>query len=154
MFAQRPQSLPSQASPAASPTTPATRSASPTHARSVIGHDLKIVGQGLQIISQGILQVDGEVIGDVHGAEVIVGSQGKVTGKVTGQHVDVCGSVVGVVSGNAVVLKSSSVVDGDIHHLSLVIETGAQFDGRSRRVANEADLAALLVVQPTADVRG
>jgi hypothetical protein len=39
--------------------------------KSVIGNDLKIIGQGLKIISRGILQVDGEIEGDVQAAEVI-----------------------------------------------------------------------------------
>ena len=52
--------------------------------KSVIGNDLKIIGQGLKIISRGIIQVDGEIEGDVQAAEVIVGEQGKVTGMVAG----------------------------------------------------------------------
>ncbi len=109
----------------------------------MIGSDLKIVGQGLQIISQGILQVDGEVVGDVQGAEVVVGITGKVSGKVTGRKVDVFGRVSGLVSGDEVVLKASAIVEGDIHHKSLAIETGAQFDGGSRRAANDVEIATL-----------
>src|SRR5262249_36568645 len=55
--------------------------------KSVIGNDLKIIGQGLKIISRGILQVDGEIEGDVQAAEVIVGEKGKVTGMVAGRSV-------------------------------------------------------------------
>jgi len=40
-------------------------SAPSTGEKSVIGNDLKIIGQGLRIISRGILQVDGEIEGDV-----------------------------------------------------------------------------------------
>ena len=43
--------------------------------KSVIGNDLKIIGEGLKIISRGILQVDGEIEGDVQAAEVIIGKQ-------------------------------------------------------------------------------
>src|SRR5215510_15915578 len=47
--------------------------------KSIIGNDLKIIGQGgLRIISRGILQIDGEIEGDVQAAEVIIGAQGKV----------------------------------------------------------------------------
>ena len=56
-------------------------------AKSVIGNDLKIIGQGLKIISQGTLQVDGQVDGDVAGAEVIIGEQGNVTGTVAAARV-------------------------------------------------------------------
>ena len=112
--------------------------------KSVIGNDLKIVGQGLKIISQGVLQVDGEIEGDVSAAEVIVGEQGKVTGMVAGQQIVIEGKVAGVICGKTVALRSSSDVEGDIHHMSFTIEMGAMFDGRSRRVANDAELHALM----------
>ena len=147
MFTQRNSSQFATATPLS--INPTTGSAPPVNAvtdnreKSVIGNDLKIVGQGLKIISQGILQVDGEIEGDVQGAEVIVGAKGKVTGIVTGQKVEVYGNVTGVVCGNMVILKSSSTVSGDINHMSLGIERGAQFDGSSHRAATETDLMAL-----------
>ena len=112
--------------------------------KSVIGNDLKIIGQGLKIISRGILQVDGEIEGDVQAAEVIVGEKGVVTGMVSGRQVVVRGTVSGVICGQTVALQASSQVDGDIHHMSFAIEQGAQFDGRSRRAKVEADLVAVL----------
>jgi len=145
-------------SPSAEPPTPAPRTARPSGAngtqhragpvgsleKSVIGNDLKIVGQGLKIISQGILQVDGEIEGDVQGAEVIVGERGQVTGMVAGQQVVVRGKVSGVICGKTVALQASSQVNGDIHHMSFAIEQGALFEGRSRRAASEADLNSVV----------
>jgi cytoskeletal protein CcmA (bactofilin family) len=116
----------------------------------VIGNDLKIVGQGLKIISQGVLQVDGEIEGDVRAAEVIVGEQGKVTGMVAGQQVIIRGKVSGVICGKTVALQSSSDIEGDIHHMAFTIEQGAMFDGRSRRLANEAELTAVMDTTPSA----
>jgi cytoskeletal protein CcmA (bactofilin family) len=110
----------------------------------VIGNDLKIIGQGLKIIGRGVLQVDGEIEGDVQGAEVIVGEKGKVTGMVAAQNVIVRGSVSGVVCGKTVALQASSHVEGDVHHMSLAIEQGAMFEGRSRRAANEAALNSVV----------
>jgi cytoskeletal protein CcmA (bactofilin family) len=112
--------------------------------KSVIGNDLKIIGQGLKIISRGILQVDGEIEGDVQGAEVIVGEKGQVTGMVAGQQVVVRGKVSGVVCARTVALQASSQVNGDIHHMSFAIEQGAMFEGRSRRAASEADLNSVV----------
>jgi cytoskeletal protein CcmA (bactofilin family) len=109
-------------------------------AKSVIGNDLKIIGQGLKIISQGTLQVDGEIEGDVGGSEVIIGEKGKVTGTVFAERVIVRGQISGVIRGATVTLQASSRVEGDIHHLSLAIEQGAEFDGRCRRPANAAEL--------------
>jgi cytoskeletal protein CcmA (bactofilin family) len=109
-------------------------------AKSVIGNDLKIIGQGLKIISQGTLQVDGEVEGDVGGSEVIIGEKGKVTGTVAAERVIVRGQISGVIRGVTVTLQSSSRVEGDIHHMSLAIEQGAEFDGRCRRPADPSEL--------------
>jgi cytoskeletal protein CcmA (bactofilin family) len=110
--------------------------------RSVIGNDLKIIGQGLKIISQGTLQVDGEIEGDVGGAEVIIGERGRVSGTVAAERVIVRGTISGVIRGATVTLQSSSHVEGDIHHVSLAIEQGAEFDGRCRRAADASQLTA------------
>ena len=104
--------------------------------KSVISNDLKIIGQGLEIISRGTLQVDGEVEGDVAGAEIIIGEQGKVTGTVSAERVIVRGRTSGVIRAMTVALQASARVEGDIHHMSLAIEEGAEFDGNCRRPAN------------------
>ena len=116
--------------------------------KSVIGDDLKIMGQGLKIIGRGVLQVDGEIEGDVQAAEVIVGEKGQVTGMVAGRHVLVRGKVSGIVCGRTVALQVSAKVDGDLHHMSLLIEQGANFEGRSRRAKSEQDLNAVVDGSP------
>jgi cytoskeletal protein CcmA (bactofilin family) len=108
--------------------------------KSVISNDLKIIGQSLRIISRGTLQVDGEVEGDVGGAEIIIGEEGKVTGTVAAERVIVRGRISGVIRAMTVALQSSARVEGDIHHMSLVIEEGAEFDGRCRRPADATEL--------------
>jgi cytoskeletal protein CcmA (bactofilin family) len=112
--------------------------------KSVIGNDLKIIGQGLKIISGGVLQVDGEIEGDVRGDEVTVGEQGRVAGMVAGQQVVVRGKISGVICGRSIILQASSKVQGDIHHMSLAIEHGAVFDGRSYRATNESQLNSVV----------
>ena len=113
--------------------------------KSVISNDLKIIGQGLKIISQGTLQVDGEVEGDVGGAEIIIGEQGKVTGTVAAERVIVRGRISGVIRAMTVALQPSARVEGDIHHMSLAIEQGAEFDGRCRRPQDPSELKLDLV---------
>jgi cytoskeletal protein CcmA (bactofilin family) len=115
-------------------------SAVPSAEKSVIGNDLKIIGQGLKIIGRGVLQVDGEIEGDVQAVEVIIGEQGKVTGMVAGEQVVVRGKVSGAVCAKHVALQASSEVQGDVHHMSFAIEQGAIFEGRSRRAADETAL--------------
>src|SRR5689334_14485548 len=126
--------------------SPGRRSLTPPSSgeKSVIGNDLKIIGQGLKIIGRGLLQVDGEIEGDVQAVEVIVGERGKVTGMVAGQQVVVRGKVSGVVCGKNVALQASSEVQGDVHHMSFAIERGAMFEGRSRRAADESVLNSVI----------
>jgi cytoskeletal protein CcmA (bactofilin family) len=40
----------------------------------------------------------------------------------------------------SVALQSSARVEGDIHHMSLTIEQGAEFDGRCRRPSDASEL--------------
>ncbi len=108
--------------------------------RSVIGNDLTIHGQDLRIVTKGSLQIDGDVQGDIQGAEVIVGEKGRVTGTIAAETIIIQGKVAGVMRGSKVALASAAIVEGDIHHQQLVIETGAQFEGRSRRPKDASDL--------------
>jgi len=129
----------SKAGPSTPP--PLRRPGSSEAGKSVISNDLKIIGQGpLKIISRGTLQVDGEVAGDVAGAEIIIGEQGKVTGTIAAERVIVCGTTSGVIRAMTVVLQASARVEAEIHHMSLTIEEGAEFDGRCRRPADASEL--------------
>jgi cytoskeletal protein CcmA (bactofilin family) len=119
---------------------PSARPASSEAGKSVISNDLKIIGQSLRIVSRGTLQVDGEVEGDVGGAEIIIGEEGRVTGTVAAERVIVRGRISGVIRATTVALQASARVEGDIHHMSLVIEQGAEFDGRCRRPADASEL--------------
>jgi cytoskeletal protein CcmA (bactofilin family) len=125
-------------------------SAASSGEKSIIGNDLKIIGQGLKIIGRGILQVDGEIEGDVHAAEVIIGEKGQVSGMVAGRQVVVRGTVSGVICAQTVALQATSHVDGDIHHMSFAIEQGAHFEGRSRRAKSADDLVAVADHRATA----
>jgi cytoskeletal protein CcmA (bactofilin family) len=113
--------------------------------KSVISNDLKIIGQGLKIISQGTLQVDGQVEGDVAGKEVILGEMGQVTGTVAAELVIVRGKISGAIRSMTVALQASARVEGDIHHRSLSIEQGAEFDGRCRRPSDNSELTLDLI---------
>jgi cytoskeletal protein CcmA (bactofilin family) len=111
---------------------------------SIIGNDLSIMGERIVIITKGTLQVDGEVQGDLHGAEVIIGESGKVTGTICGDTVEVRGHVSGTIKGSDVRLLDTSVVEGDIYHHSIAIAAGAHFDGRVRRPKDISELKPVL----------
>jgi cytoskeletal protein CcmA (bactofilin family) len=111
---------------------------------SVIGRDLVIMGQQIVIVTQGILQVDGEVRGDLRGKEVIIGEHGRVTGTVAAESVQVRGTVNGAIRGLSVTLLPTARVEGDIHHQTLAITEGATFDGRVRRPKDTSELQPIL----------
>lgn len=97
---------------------------------SIIGPDLVIIGN---LVSNGQVQVDGEVQGDIHGAQIIVGEGARITGGIVSEEVIVRGTVMGSIRGRKVMLQAESKVEGDIYHKSLAIEQGAYFEGKSRR---------------------
>jgi cytoskeletal protein CcmA (bactofilin family) len=97
---------------------------------SIIGPELQITGN---LVSRGEVQIDGEVNGDVHGSHVLVGERATITGGIVADEVVVRGHVMGSVRGKRVLLQSTSRVEGDVYHLTLAIEQGAYFEGKSRR---------------------
>lgn len=94
----------------------------------VIAEGLKIVGI---VTAEGLVEVNGQIEGELHCTSLIVSRQAQVSGTITANRVVVDGRVEGPIQGGVVVLKSQAQVVGDIHHQSLAIETGAHFEGRS-----------------------
>ncbi|MDX2307568.1 MAG: polymer-forming cytoskeletal protein [Hyphomicrobium sp.] len=108
---------------------------------SVIGSDLTIEGQAITIRSRGTLRVNGDIQADLHCRQIDVGRTAIITGAIAAETVHVHGRVNGAILGQKVTLHSTAEVEGDIHTLSLSIEHGASFDGRSRRVKDAAEIA-------------
>jgi cytoskeletal protein CcmA (bactofilin family) len=97
---------------------------------SVIGSDLTVMGN---LVSRGEVQVEGEIQGDIHGTNVVVGEKAKITGAIIAEEVVVRGHVMGSIRGKRVMLQATSHVEGDVFHQALAIEQGAFFEGKSRR---------------------
>lgn len=150
----KPPSMPNM-SPAAAAAPPAARPAGSPFERSaggngtsVIGTDLTIMGEKITIISQNKLTIDGDVHGDIHGRQVVIGEEGSVIGTVNAEAIEVRGGVKGAIRAATVTLHPTAQVEGDITHQTLAISEGAQFDGRVRRAKDAADL------KPNLDVSG
>ncbi len=94
----------------------------------VIAEGLKIVGS---VTAEGVVEVDGQVEGEVHCTSLIVSRDAQIAGTITADRIVVDGRVEGPIKGGDVILKSQARVVGDIHHRSLTIDKGAFFDGRS-----------------------
>jgi cytoskeletal protein CcmA (bactofilin family) len=94
----------------------------------VIAKGLKIVGS---VAAEGLVEVNGQIEGELHCTSLIISRQAHVTGTIAAERVVVDGRVDGPIQGGEVILKSQAHVVGDIQHQSLAIEKGAYFEGRS-----------------------
>jgi cytoskeletal protein CcmA (bactofilin family) len=97
---------------------------------SVIGPDLIVTGN---LETNGVLQVEGDVQGDIYAARIVVGEQARVVGDLLADDVVVGGVVQGSIRANSVTFRTGSHVEAEIHHRKLIIEQGAFFEGKSRR---------------------
>lgn len=145
-----------QASAIPPPPASPVRSASPVPAkaatRSVVDPWLHITGS---LEGDGELQIDGHLRGNVRCTHLIIGSQATVDGDVTADQIVVRGEVKGTVRANYAMLQHGARVEGDIFHKELSIETGARFEGASRRRDNpfaEVQPQAAAATPATAEV--
>lgn len=107
----------------------AARSARPAvpGGRTVLASDIRLTGD---LSSSGTVEILGEVAGDVSAQTLIVGAEGQLKGSVSAEAVEVRGNLEGKVNCAAFTLRSSAIVAAEITYETLVIESGAQIDGR------------------------
>ena len=99
----------------------------------IIGTNTVVKGD---IISDGILQIDGQVEGDVTCSELVIGLKGSVSGCVTVQNLHLYGTLRGkAVVDNMFVSKTAKLI-GDAKHNSIAIEPGAYIDGHCMRAGS------------------
>ena len=95
--------------------------------KSVLAADLKISGE---ISSTGTIEVLGEVEGNVTAKGLIVGAEGRVSGTVSAENVEVRGKLDGSVATHGFALRASADVQADVLYTTLMIESGATIDGK------------------------
>ena len=98
--------------------------------RSILAADLKIVGE---ISSTGTIEVMGEVEGTLSAHGLVIGGEGRVTGQVSAETIEVKGKLDGRVDSQSFTLPAAAQVAADVSYATLVIESGAQIEGRFTR---------------------
>tara|TARA_B100001989_G_scaffold197196_1_gene145818 strand:- start:207 stop:617 length:411 start_codon:yes stop_codon:yes gene_type:complete len=93
----------------------------------VIESSTKIVGD---IVSKADFRIDGVVEGNITTTgKVVVGTSGKISGKLNCSNADVSGSISGHIQiSETLSLMSESYIQGDITTAKLSVEEGAQVD--------------------------
>jgi cytoskeletal protein CcmA (bactofilin family) len=98
---------------------------------SILGSGCKFTGD---VDGKGTIRVDGEFDGKVISTDsVIVGKGGIVKGEIHTAHAAISGTVEGnIFARKKVELASGSRLIGDVESVSLVIEDGVFFEGKSK----------------------
>ena len=79
---------------------------------------------------QGSLRVDGTLEGSVNNARhVIIGSEGKITGDVTGDVIVCGGQVTGNICAETLEMLATASVEGDIRAKKMVMAEGCRING-------------------------
>ncbi len=117
------------ADPTIAPSAPA-RAAGGNARSSILAQDLKITGE---IHSAGTIEVLGEIDGNITARGLVIGTEGRVTGTVQAETVEVKGKLDGAVATQGFTLRAAAQVKADIAYSVLVIESGAQIEGRFTR---------------------
>ena len=101
---------------------------------SFLGAEVTITGN---IGGSGNLHIDGRVDGDVTCSSLIVGHSGQVNGNVTAEDAKIAGSIHGTVAAKVLTIEASARINGDLSYDSVSVETGAQVEGRVKRLTRE-----------------
>ena len=105
-------------------TVPAARI---SNTKSIFGSDLVITGE---VTSLGDIEVHGQVDGTIAARMVSVGNDGKVSGSISAETLDVRGKLDGQIAAGNFTLRVDANVNADVTYRSVVIESGAQIEGR------------------------
>ncbi len=119
---------------------PAGRSGS--GALSFLGAEVTVTGN---IGGQGNLHIDGRVDGDVSCASLIVGTSGQVNGNITADDARIAGSINGTVAAKVLTIDASARITGDLSYDMVSVETGAQVDGRVKRLTRDEPAGLKLI---------
>jgi cytoskeletal protein CcmA (bactofilin family) len=100
-----------------------------------IGQSTKINGN---IITEGNMRFDGELVGDIFcESKVVLGPKSKLKGNLKAFSADIAGLVEGLVeTSEELILRKTAVLHADIVAGSMVIESGALFNGSTKMNKN------------------
>ena len=97
-----------------------------------------IIGKGTvlegNIETLGNLRIEGKAIGNVKSkSKIALGDSSLVEGNIVAQNAEIAGEVKGFIEvSDLLILKSGSVIHGDITTNRIIIESGASFNGQCK----------------------
>lgn len=112
------------------PTLPRPSAGATSNTRSILAADLKIVGD---VRSSGSVELMGEVEGTLEAHSLIIGGDGFVAGDVAAESVEIKGRLSGQIASQNLTLRAAAQVTANVGYSTVVIESGAQIEGRFTR---------------------
>lgn len=106
---------------------------------SVLASDLLVTGV---VASEGTIELHGRVDGELAASSLVIGNEGRMKGKVQAGQVDLRGELEGAVSCGTLTLRAAARMKADAQSARLVIESGAEVEGRFTRPAPATPPAA------------
>jgi cytoskeletal protein CcmA (bactofilin family) len=93
-----------------------------------------VIGDGVSV--KGVFFVPSKAVingimeGDLTAEEVLIGTTGKITGRVAAKVIDVRGQLHNtVVSEKSLIIRSTGKITGKIHYVEIEIEKGGEIEG-------------------------
>ena len=93
-----------------------------------------VIGDG--VIIKGVFFVpakaviNGIIEGDLTAEEVLIGTTGKITGRISAKVIDVRGQIHNtIVSEKNLIIRSTGKISGKIHYVEIEIEKGGEVEG-------------------------
>ncbi len=108
---------------------------------SVLASDLVVTGT---VASEGTIELHGNVDGELAAATLVIGNEGRMKGKVQAGQVDLRGEMEGAVTCGALTLRAAARMNADVQSARLIIESGAEVEGRFSRPAPQPQAQAQL----------
>lgn len=103
-----------------------------------LSNSSNIIGKGTivngSIETFGNIRVEGKVVGDIKTkSKAAFGHSSQVDGSVLAQNAEVAGHITGTIEvTEQLVLKATATIDGDIITNKLLVESGANFNGKCK----------------------
>jgi cytoskeletal protein CcmA (bactofilin family) len=115
-----------------SPEKPEAKGGAPAEAAlSIVAFGMKVLGD---IETSGVIKIEGMIEGTIRGArQVLVGRQGEIKGDVHAREVVVGGKVDGTITAaERVEIQGTSSVNGDIYTKTIIVLEGGRINGSVR----------------------
>ncbi|MFT6332878.1 MAG: cytoskeletal protein CcmA (bactofilin family) [Lentimonas sp.] len=101
---------------------------------SIIAKDVKIEGD---IKSSGVIEIEGEIKGQIDSNSIIIRESGSVEGDIKADSINIRGQFSGNVKARNINIFNKAKVSGNIEYDSLSVEDGASIDGQFKRFNNK-----------------